>query len=280
MERVDDHPPGGAAPDGPDKAEAPFETAGGERAGLEADFRVDVDGYEGPLDLLLDLARRQKVDLSRISVLALAEQYLEFIEAARRVRLELAADYLVMAAWLAYLKSRLLLPAPPKGEEPDPRELAASLARRLKRLQAIRVAAEQLMERPRLDRDLFLRGAPEGLDVVNAPRYRASLFDLLTAYARQRQKQALSHVSFKTRQVWSLAEAREALERILGMAVEWTTLDNYLIDWVASPSQARTVRASTFSASLEMVREGLIDLRQDRAFAPLWLRRRQALAAE
>jgi segregation and condensation protein A len=239
-----------------------------------------VDGYEGPLDLLLDLARRQKVDLSRISVLALAEQYLEFIEAARRVRLELAADYLVMAAWLAYLKSRLLLPAPPKGEEPDPRELAASLARRLKRLQAIRVAAEQLMERPRLDRDLFLRGAPEGLDVVNAPRYRASLFDLLTAYARQRQKQALSHVSFKTRQVWSLAEAREALERILGMAVEWTTLDNYLIDWVASPSQARTVRASTFSASLEMVREGLIDLRQDRAFAPLWLRRRQALAAE
>ena len=280
MERVDDHPPGGAAPDGPDKAEAPFEPAGGERAGLEADFRVDVDGYEGPLDLLLDLARRQKVDLSRISVLALAEQYLEFIEAARRVRLELAADYLVMAAWLAYLKSRLLLPAPPKGEEPDPRELAASLARRLKRLQAIRVAAEQLMERPRLDRDLFLRGAPEGLDVVNAPRYRASLFDLLTAYARQRQKQALSHVSFKTRQVWSLAEAREALERILGMAVEWTTLDNYLIDWVASPSQARTVRASTFSASLEMVREGLIDLRQDRAFAPLWLRRRQALAAE
>lgn len=280
MERVDDHPPGGAAPDGPDKAEAPFETAGGERVGLEADFRVDVDGYEGPLDLLLDLARRQKVDLSRISVLALAEQYLAFIEAARRVRLELAADYLVMAAWLAYLKSRLLLPAPPKGEEPDPRELAASLARRLKRLQAIRVAAERLMERPRLDRDLFLCGAPEGLDVVNAPRYRASLFDLLTAYARQRQKQALSHVSLKTRQVWSLAEAREALERILGMAVEWTTLDNYLIDWVATPSQARTVRASTFSASLEMVREGLIDLRQDRAFAPLWLRRRQALAAE
>ena len=280
MERVDDHPPDGAAPDGPDTAEASFETAGGERVGLEADFRVDVDGYEGPLDLLLDLARRQKVDLSRISVLALAEQYLEFIEAARRVRLELAADYLVMAAWLAYLKSRLLLPAPPKGEEPDPRELAASLARRLKRLQAIRVAAERLMERPRLDRDLFLRGAPEGLDVVNAPRYRASLFDLLTAYARQRQIQALSHVSFKTRQVWSLAEAREALERILGMAVEWTTLDNYLIDWVATPSQARTVRASTFSASLEMVREGLIDLRQDRAFAPLWLRRRQALAAE
>jgi segregation and condensation protein A len=280
MERVNDNVPGRVASGGLDRAEAEFETAGGERAEGEADFRVDVDGYEGPLDLLLELARRQKVDLSRISVLALAEQYLEFIEAARRVRLELAADYLVMAAWLAYLKSRLLLPAPPKAEEPDPRELAASLARRLKRLQAIRAAAERLTERPRLGRDLFLRGAPEGLDIVNAPLYRASLFDLLSAYAIQRQKQALSHVSFKTRQVWSLAEAREALERIVGMAVEWTTLDDYLIAWVATPAQARTVRASTFSASLEMVKEGLIDLRQDRAFAPLWLRRRQALAAE
>jgi segregation and condensation protein A len=280
MERVNDNVPGRVASGGLDRAEAEFETAGGERAEGEADFRVDVDGYEGPLDLLLELARRQKVDLSRISVLALAEQYLEFIEAARRVRLELAADYLVMAAWLAYLKSRLLLPAPPKAEEPDPRELAASLARRLKRLQAIRAAAERLTERPRLGRDLFLRGAPEGLDIVNAPLYRASLFDLLSAYAIQRQKQALSHVSLKTRQVWSLAEAREALERIVGMAVEWTTLDDYLIAWVATPAQARTVRASTFSASLEMVKEGLIDLRQDRAFAPLWLRRRQALAAE
>jgi segregation and condensation protein A len=280
MERVNDNVPGRVASGGLDRAEAEFETAGDERAEGEADFRVDVDGYEGPLDLLLELARRQKVDLSRISVLALAEQYLEFIEAARRVRLELAADYLVMAAWLAYLKSRLLLPAPPKAEEPDPRELAASLARRLKRLQAIRAAAERLTERPRLGRDLFLRGAPEGLDIINAPLYRASLFDLLSAYAIQRQKQALSHVSLKTRQVWSLAEAREALERIVGMAVEWTTLDDYLIAWVATPAQARTVRASTFSASLEMVKEGLIDLRQDRAFAPLWLRRRQALAAE
>jgi segregation and condensation protein A len=280
MERVNDNAPGRSASEGLDRAEAEFEAAGGERTEGEADFRVDVDGYEGPLDLLLELARRQKVDLSRISVLALAEQYLEFIEAARRVRLELAADYLVMAAWLAYLKSRLLLPAPPKAEEPDPRELAASLARRLKRLQAIRAAAERLTERPRLGRDLFLRGAPEGLDIINAPLYRASLFDLLSAYAIQRQKQALSHVSFKTRQVWSLAEAREALERIVGMAVEWTTLDDYLIAWVATPAQARTVRASTFSASLEMVKEGLIDLRQDRAFAPLWLRRRQALAAE
>ena len=248
-------------------------------------FHVDLDGYEGPLDLLLELARRQKVDLARISVLALAEQYLRFVEAARRVRLELAADYLVMAAWLAYLKSRLLLPAPPKAEEPDAAALAASLAQRLKRLQKIRAAAELLGERPHMGRDLFPRGAPEGVDVINAPLYQASLFDLLSAYARQRQKQALSHVSLKTRTVWSLAEAREALERILGMALEWTALDDYLMQWVASPAQMRTARASTFSASLELVKEGVIDLRQDRTFGPLWLRRKEqapppALAAE
>jgi len=238
-------------------------------------FRVDLDGYEGPLDLLLDLARRQKVDLARISVLALAEQYLRFIEEARRVRLELAADYLVMAAWLAYLKSRLLLPAPPKTEEPDAAALAANLAQRLKRLQKIRAAAELLGERPQLGRDLFSRGAPEGVDVVNAPLYQASLYDLLSAYARQRQKQALANVALlKTRTVWSLAEAREALERILGMALEWTALDDFLIQWVARPDQARTVRASTFSATLELVKEGRIDLRQDRTFGPIWLRRK------
>ncbi len=264
-----------------------FETQGGDSldsAPGETDFRVDLDGFEGPLDLLLELARRQKVDLSRISILALAEQYLEFIEAARRVRLELAADYLVMAAWLAYLKSRLLLPAPPRSEEPDAVELAASLARRLRRLQAIRAAAARLFERPQLDRDLFLRGAPEGLELVNSPLFKASIYDLLAAYARQRQKQALSHVSVKTRQVWSLAEARDVLERLIGMTVEWTALDEHLLTWGATPEQTRTMRASTFSASLEMVKEGLIDLRQDRAFAPLWLRRKKepppAMAAE
>jgi segregation and condensation protein A len=242
----------------------------------EDQFRVDIDGYEGPLDLLLDLARRQKVDLARISVLALAEQYLRFVEAARKVRLELAADYLVMAAWLAYLKSRLLLPVPPKADEPDAAALAASFAQRLKRLQKIRAAAELLGERPHMGRDLFPRGAPEGVDVVNAPLYQASLFDLLSAYARQRQKQALSLVSLRTRTVWSLAEAREALERILGMALEWTALDDFLIQWAASPAHLRTVRASTFSATLEMVKEGVLDLRQDLTFGPLWLRRKEA----
>jgi segregation and condensation protein A len=266
--------------------EAPQTFEDDRRDSQEEAFRVDLDGYEGPLDLLLELARRQKVDLARISVLALAEQYLKFIEAARKVRLELAADYLVMAAWLAYLKSRLLLPAPPKAEEPDAAALAANLAQKLKRLQKIRAAAELLGERPHMGRDIFGRGAPEGLDIVSAPVYRASLYDLLSAYARQRQKQALANVSLlKTRTVWSLAEAREALERMLGMALEWTALDDYLILWAASPAQARTVRASTFSATLELVKEGRIDLRQDRSFGPLWLRRKEqepppALAAE
>lgn len=245
-----------------------------DKATDEPSFLVDVDGFEGPLDLLLELARRQKVDLHRISVLALAEQYLGFIEEARRIRLELAADYLVMAAWLAFLKSRLLLPEPPRGEEPAAADLAAALAARLRRLEAIRAAAERLIERPQLGRDLFLRGEPEGISVVKQPHYQASLYDLLTAYAKQRQRQALSRVTVKTRVVWSLAEAREALERFAGVALEWCVLDDYLCAFCTTPEVRRTVRASTFSASLEMVREGRIDIRQDHAFAPLWVRSR------
>jgi segregation and condensation protein A len=255
--------------------ELPFEIAGNERAETEPAFHVDVDGFEGPLDLLLELARRQKVDLARISILALAEQYLGFIEAARRVRLELAADYLVMAAWLAYLKSRLLLPEPPKGgEEPSAADLAAALAQRLRRLEAIRAASEQLQQRARLGRDMFLRGGPEGVETTTASSYQASLYDLLSAYARQRQKQAQSRVTLRQRTVWSLAEAREALERLAGMAVQWTVLDDFLISYCVDIQTARTVRASSFSASLEMVREGRFDIRQDRPFAPIWLRRR------
>lgn len=251
-----------------------FDLSDEPRAEGEA-FLVDVDGFEGPLDVLLELARRQKVDLSRISILALAEQYLAFIEAARRVRLELAADYLVMAAWLAFLKSRLLLPEPPKNsDEPSAAELAAALAERLKRLELIRLAADKLTQRGRLGRDMFLRGGPEGLETISQPNYQASLFDLLSAYSRQRQKTAAVHVVLKQRSVWSLAEAREALERLAGVSAEWTVLDDYLLQYCADLQTARTVRASSFSASLEMVREGLFDIRQDRPFAPLWLRRR------
>lgn len=255
--------------------ELPFEDDGGiDKGDTEPAFLVDLDGFEGPLDLLLELARRQKVDLARISVLALAEQYLAFIEEARRVRLELAADYLVMAAWLAYLKSRLLLPEPPKTDEPDAADLAAALAYRLRRLEAIRAAAEKLVNRPRLGRDIFERGAPEGVEIVSTPRYQAGIYDLLSAYAAQRQKHALSRVTLRQRVVWSIAEARETLEKLAGVALDWTVLDEYLTQYCVSPEARRTVRASTFSASLEMVREGLISLRQDGAFAPIWIKSR------
>ncbi len=243
-----------------------------ERAESEPALLVDVDGFEGPLDLLLELARRQKVDLHRISILALAEQYIAFIEAARRMRLELAADYLVMAAWLAYLKSRLLLPEPPKGEEPSADELATALALRLRRLEAIREAAKRLGERAWLGRDVFARGAPEPIVIKRDARYEASLYDLLKAYARQRQVQLNSRISLHKRNVWSLLDAREALERLVGRLADWVTLDAYLVEYMAEPSMRPTVLASALSAALEMVREGKLTLRQDVAFAPVWVK--------
>lgn len=238
-------------------------------------FCVDVDGFEGPLDLLLELARRQKVDLAKISVLALAEQYLAFIETARSLRLELAADYLVMAAWLAYLKSRLLLPQDATDEEPPAEDLAAALALRLQRLEAIRAAAESLVNRPRLGREMFLRGAPEGVEISRRPQWQASLHDLLAAYARQSQKHALSRITLRPRFVWSLADARAALQKFAGQVMDWSVLDTFLVAYCTSPETRRTVRASSLAAALEMVRQGEISLRQDRAFAPIWLKCRQ-----
>jgi segregation and condensation protein A len=245
-----------------------------ERAQGEPELHVDVDGFEGPLDLLLELARRQKVDLHRISILALAEQYLAFIEEARVTRLELAADYLVMAAWLAYLKSRLLLPEPPKGEEPSASDLATALALRLRRLEAIREAAKRLSERDQLGRDVFSRGQPEPIEIRREPVWEATLYDLLSAYARQRQKRFNARVTMPTRRVWSLVEAREAIARLIGDAQEWTTLDGYLVRYVVEPEMRPTVLASALSATLEMAREGHLVLRQDEPFAPLWVRRR------
>jgi segregation and condensation protein A len=260
-------------------SELPFESAEIEldKGETEASFLVDVDGFEGPLDLLLELARRQKVDLSKISILALADQYLIFIDEARRVRLELAADYLVMAAWLAYLKSRLLVAGEKEaGEEPLAADLAAALAARLRHLEAIRTAAEQLVNRPRVGRDMFTRGAPEGVSVIRHSQWQASLFDLLSSYAQQRQTQALSHVTLKKRMVWSLAEAREALERLAGKISEWTVMDHFLIAYCVSPELQRTARASCFASSLELVREGVIEIRQDRAFSPIWMKSRSS----
>ncbi len=205
------------------------------------------------------------------------------MERARALRLELAADYLVMAAWLAYLKSRLLLPEPPKGEEPSAADLATALALRLRRLEAIREAAKLLASRPQLGRDVFARGRPEDKTVEKDGRWNATLYDLLAAYARQRQKSVASRVTVHKRFVWSLDEAREALHSILGFAAEWTALDSYLLQYAVQPEMRATVRATALSAMLEMVREGRADIRQDRPFAPLYLRRRAQvppLAAE
>ncbi len=261
-------------------ADLPFDEQQQSKAEGEPAFLVDLDGFEGPLDLLLDLARRQKVDLHKISVLALAEQYLSFIAEARRVRLELAADYLVMAAWLAYLKSKLLLPQSPHDDEPDGAELAEALAFRLQRLEAIRAAADALLNRPRLDRDVFRRGQPEALNITTTSIWQVSLFDLLSAYARQRQTHALSAMHMPKRLVWSLIEARGALEKLAGQALDWIELDSFLIAFCTTPDMRRTVRASALSATLEMVKEGTVAIRQDRPFAPIWVKTGEtALAA-
>jgi segregation and condensation protein A len=252
-----------------------------ERAEGEPALVVDVEGYEGPLDLLLALARQQKVDLAKISILALADQYLEFIEEARKIRLELAADYLVMAAWLAYLKSRLLLPEPPAAEGPSAEEMATALANRLRRLEAIREASNRLMNRPQLLRDIFPRGTPEEIAEIRRPRFTATLFDLLTAYAVQRQQRVLTTVHLAKRTVWSLAEARASLERLVGLtdSEDWGCLDDFLISYVGEPSQRATVFASSFAAALELVREGKMELNQKEAFAPLYFRKRPPQAS-
>ena len=243
-----------------------------ERALYEAELVVDLAGFEGPLDLLLHLARNQKVDLSRISVLALAEQYIAFIESARSIRLELAADYLVMAAWLAFLKSRLLIPQPHKDDGPSGEEMASALAFRLKRLEAMRDATTRLVNRNRLGRDVFARGAPEHIPVERSSAYEASLYDLLQAYASLRQREAVMQVTIERRQVWSLADARLILARLMGGLSEWTALDHFLLRYVGDPGQRVSAIASAFAASLEMVREGRLEIRQDEAFAPIYVR--------
>jgi segregation and condensation protein A len=253
----------------------PVETEFEERAADEPALVIDVEGFEGPLDLLLTLARQQKVDLAKISILALADQYLAFIEEARKLRLEIAADYLVMAAWLAYLKSRLLLPEQHEPDGVSAEDMATALAQRLRRLEAIRQVAEQLLGRPQLGREVFSRGQPEPIAEIKRPEWTATLYDLLTAYAAQRQKQARAFVRVPKRTVWSLAEAREALERLIGHATDWCRLDEYLVAYMVEPSLAATVRASSFAATLELVREGRLEVHQHGAFAPLYVRQRQ-----
>jgi segregation and condensation protein A len=235
---------------------------------------VTVDGFEGPLDLLLALARTQKVDISKISVLQLADQYLEFIERAKRFNLELAADYLVMAAWLAYLKSRMMLPQPNSQDgEPTADEMAARLRWRLQRLDAMREAAARLMSRDRLGREVFGRGAPEPMKVVKLHTYTDTLYDLLTAYATQRLKK----VGGKTYKpvhipVLLIEEARERIERMLGRIGNWSGLSGLLpIDWQGG-ARRRSALASTLLACLELTRDGRLELRQLKPFDEVYVK--------
>ncbi|MCP4184076.1 MAG: segregation/condensation protein A [Hyphomicrobiales bacterium] len=232
---------------------------------------VDVEGFEGPLDLLLELSRRQKVDLAKISILDLANQYLEFIEEVRKLRIELAADYLVMAAWLAYLKSKLLLPVI-EEEGLSGEEMAELLAHRLKRLEAMRDMGSRLVNRNRLGRDFFARGIPEPMVTETNRKYTATLYDLLTAYATQRQRQSVSIVTISKRQVWSLQDAREILIKLVGELKDWTPLDVFLLQYIPDPKMRSSIIASSFAASLELVREGKVQVRQEGAFAPLFLK--------
>ncbi len=237
---------------------------------------IDVDGFEGPLDLLLTLGRTQKVDLRHISILALAEQYLEFVERAKALRIELAADYLVMAAWLAFLKSRLLLPPEPGEEGPTGEEMAAHLAFQLERLAAMREAAAKLMARDRLGRDFFARGVPEQVERVREVRYTAGLLDLMQAYARIRTKDEFRPYVMDRENLVTMEEALDALRNRIGLAGDWTDLMSWLPQgWVSHPERRRSATASTFAASLELAKAGKLQLRQDETFAPIKVRRAQ-----
>ena len=234
---------------------------------------VDVDGFEGPLDLLLTLSRTQKVDLRRISVLKLAEQYLGFVERARSLRIELAADYLVMAAWLAFLKSRLLLPPEPGDEGPSAEDLAAHLAFQLERLQAMRDAAARLMGRDQLGRDFFARGVPEDMTHHRKVVWTASLLDLMRAYARIRTKDEFRPFVMDREHVFTMEQALERMRGLIGYAGDWATLVSFLPEgWDVSPMAHRSALAAHFAAMLELAKRGQISLRQGETFAPIELR--------
>ncbi len=245
-------------------------------AGQASAFVIDVEGFEGPLDLLLALARTQKVDIAKISVLALVEQYLGFISELQKMRLEVAADYLVMAAWLAFLKSRLLLPREDDdGDDETAEMLAARLAFRLQRLEAMRNAAAQLMTRPRLGKDVFARGQPEGFKTIRETHYTAKFYDFLKAYADQRHRTVVVTHVVKRRTVWSIKDARIRLERMVGKGLpDWVQLDLFLERFVPTPEELRTAAASSFGATLEMARDGVLEIQQEKPFGPIYLRHR------
>ena len=236
------------------------------------DLVVDLEGYEGPIDVLLALARQQKVDLLHISILQLADQYVAFISAARRLRLEIAADYLVMAAWLAYLKSKLLLPEPEENDEPTGPELAEALAFQLRRLEAMQQAGSKVMELPRLGRNVFARGAPEGVKVTRVPVYDLSLYELLKAYGDQQRRGHHDLLEIAPTEIHSVDDALERFGRVLGRLPDWQTLMNFLPDSLAGGIVYRSAVASTFAASLELAKSGELEIRQSGTFGPIYFR--------
>jgi segregation and condensation protein A len=238
---------------------------------------VDVDGFEGPLDMLLTLSRTQKVDLRRVSVLQLAEQYLAFIEQARSLRIELAADYLVMAAWLAYLKSRLLLPPEPGDDGPSAEDLAAHLAFQLERLAAMREAAARLMGRDQLGRDFFARGLPEDVTRHRQITYSATLLDLMRAYAHIRTRDDFRPFTLDRNDVFTMEQALDRMRKLIGFSGDWSDLTSFLPDdWQMHPARRRSATAAHFAAVLEMAKAGQVDLRQGDTFAPLQVRKKDA----
>ncbi len=265
-----------AAGDGPDSGGEPFDApmrANIDDADLDA-LIVNIDGYEGPLDVLLDLARTQKVDIRKISMVALVDQYLAFVEEVKKRSLELAADYLVMAAWLAYLKSKLLLPAGDEdGDEPTADEMAARLAFQLQRLEAMRKAVEALQARPQIGIDFFPRGRPEGVRVVRTPDWQADLYELLRAYAGQRIAAVDRDYHIDPPKVFSIELARLRLARILGSIPEWTALAS-LIETKDVDAPTTSIVASAFNAALEFAKNGRIDMRQLAAFEPIYIKNR------
>lgn len=244
-------------------------------AANENELRLEIDGFEGPLDVLLTLARTQKVDLTQISILELVEQYLKFVAAAKKLKLELAADYLVMAAWLAYLKSRLLLPKEDDDEEPSAEELAFRLQLRLQRLEAMREAGARLMARDRMGRDVFRRGRPEGLKLLKRGHYDVTLYELLKAYAENRQRFSITEIRIERRPIFSLEDALERMNSMIGTKFSWAQLSEFLPDTIKDKRLRKSALASMFAASLELARQGHADLRQMETFGPLYLRQKQ-----
>ncbi|GEM_PF-55969 len=260
----------------PEKQKGQSETA----PGFKSELRLDLSGYEGPIDVLLTLARDQKVDLSKISILELADQYLLFVQQARKVRLELAADYLVMAAWLAYLKSRLLLPDPPNDDEPTGEEMAESLAFQLQRLEAMRKVGAKLMERPQLGQDFFARGDPEPLQVDEKPVYDVSLYHLLKAYADHHRRQEHSVYQLVQVDLYSVDEALRWLARLVGRLPRWTAMSQFLPEDTKDGTQSRSALASTLVAGLELAKQGRMQIRQDRTYGPIFVRSLESHAGE